>query len=185
MAERSGKPLLSREHWTRAALRAIEAQGVGGVAVDRLAKELGATRGSFYWHFRDRDDLIEAALELWEREYTTDLLPVIDAVDDPLERLRVIVTTVYETPVDQIEVTLAAEADQPPVAEVFARVTRRRLDLLRRTLTELGVHETEADSRAWVAYAFYLGHHQLRRNPDLATRRPTDLQYLVDLLIGR
>lgn len=185
VATRSGRPLLSREDWTRAALRSIERDGVAGVAVDRLAKELKATRGSFYWHFRDRDDLVAAALELWERQNTIDLLPEVEAVEDPVERLRFIVASVYENPVDEIEVTLAAEADQPPVAAVFARVTATRLELIRRALAEAGVPEGEAERRAWLAYALYLGHHQLGRNPELAGRRPTGLQYVVDLLVGR
>ncbi len=53
------------------------------MAVDRLTKVVGATRGSFYWHFKDRDELVEAALALWEREYTTELIPLAEAVPDP------------------------------------------------------------------------------------------------------
>jgi AcrR family transcriptional regulator len=185
MATRGGKPLLSREDWTRAALQALERGGVAGVAVDRLAKELGATRGSFYWHFEDRDDLVVAALEMWERESTTDLLPAARAVADPLERLRLVVSTVYESPVDRIEISLAAEAHEPPVASVLARVTRTRLDFRRDILVELGLEEDEAERRAWLAYGFYLGHHQLRRSRRLDRRRPKSLQYVVDLLVGQ
>ncbi|MEV1131204.1 TetR/AcrR family transcriptional regulator [Agromyces sp. NPDC049794] len=182
MATRSGKPLLSRDDWARAALRAIERGGVKGVAVDRLAKEFETTRGSFYWHFHDRDDLIAAALELWERENTTDRLGVVLSIDDPLQRLKAVVAEVYERPVDEIEVTLVSEAHEPPVAAVFARVTQARLDVLRSTLVEVGLPEAEAERRAWLAYALYLGHHQLLRNPDLAARGPASMQFVIRLL---
>jgi AcrR family transcriptional regulator len=66
------------------------------VAVDRLTKVVGATRGSFYWHFKDRGELVEAALALWERQYTTDLIPLAEAVADPRERLQLLFARVYE-----------------------------------------------------------------------------------------
>jgi AcrR family transcriptional regulator len=182
VATRGGKPLLRREDWTRAALEALAIGGVRAVAIERLAKKLGATRGSFYWHFRDRDDLIEAALEQWERQNTTELIPVAEAIDDPAERLRYLFREVYERPADQIEIALASAADDPLVAAAFDRVTRARLEFLRRIFTQLGLPGKEAGDRAWLAYAFYIGHHQLGRNPDAGKRRPKRLDGLVDLL---
>ena len=172
---------LTREDWIRAALGALAEGGVAAVAVDRLAKEVGATRGSFYWHFEDRRALIGAALALWEREYTTELIPEADAVDDPAERLRLIFHRVYEPPADPIEIALAGAADDPLVAPVFLRVTEARIALLRRTLVDLGLAEQDADERAWLAYAFYIGHHQLGRTPGIEALRPHGLDRLVAL----
>ena len=173
---------LTREDWIRAALGALAEGGVAAVAVDRLAKDVGATRGSFYWHFTDRRELIEAALGLWERKYTTELIPEADAVGDPAERLHLIFHRVYERPADPIEIALAAAADDPLVAPVFLRVTEARVALLRRTLLDLGLPEAEADDRAWLAYAFYIGHHQLARTPGIDALRPGRLDRLVALL---
>jgi AcrR family transcriptional regulator len=182
MSKRAGKTLLTRQEWTRAALDALAEDGVAGVSVDRLARTLGITRGSFYWHFRDRRELIDAALEQWEREYTTELLPEADAVHDPVERLRLVFREVYERPVEQIENALASAADDPLVAPAVARVIRTRLDFLRRIFTDLGLADEEASDRAWLAYALYTGHHQLGRNPELSSDRPARLDRIVDLL---
>ena len=54
---------LSAEDWAQAALDLIAEQGVGAVAVEPLARRLGVTKGSFYWHFPSRDALLQAALE--------------------------------------------------------------------------------------------------------------------------
>lgn len=59
---------LTAEDWVRAAKRTIEERGVGAVAVEPLAKKLGVTKGSFYWHFENRDALLKATLERWEEE---------------------------------------------------------------------------------------------------------------------
>jgi AcrR family transcriptional regulator len=182
MATRSGKRLLTREDWTRVAFDAL-AGGVDAISVDRLAKRLGATRGSFYWHFKDREDLVRAALDLWEREHTTELIPEAEAVEDPAERLRWVFREVYEQPVDAAEVALVSVADDPLVAPVFARVTRARLEFLRAIFTELGLEGAEAEARAWLAYGFYIGHHQLARNA--GTGRPDELDRIVALLTAR
>jgi AcrR family transcriptional regulator len=185
MATRAGKTLLTREDWARAALDAIAAGGPGSVAVDRLANTLGASRGSFYWHFKDRAELIDAALERWERENTIDLLPDLEAVRDPVERLRVLLKAVYEQPVDAIELTLASAGDDPVAGPAFARVTRLRMDAVRRIFTDLGLPSEEAADRAWLAYALYIGHHQLGRNPSVAELRPETLDRVVELLTRR
>lgn len=159
--------------------------GTGGtqaVAVDRLAKTLGASRGSFYWHFTDRQDLIDAALVMWEQENTTDLVPGVRAAGEPVEQLRFLLREVYEKPVDDIEITLASAGDDPLVAAAFARVTNLRLDLLRDIFVGMGLDDEESEARAWLAYGFYLGHHELGRNDAAARRRPPDLDRIVALL---
>ncbi len=145
------------------------------MAVDRLTKVVGATRGSFYWHFKDRDELVAAALALWEREYTTDLIPLAEAVPDPRERLRVLFERVYEPRAEPIEIALAKAADDPLVAPVFARVGEARMALLRSIFLELGLSPEEAEARTWLAWAFYVGHHQ-------APGRPERLDRIVALL---
>jgi AcrR family transcriptional regulator len=182
MATRGGKLLLTRDDWTRAALDAVGEGGVEAVAVDRLAKTLGASRGSFYWHFRDRADLIDATLERWARENTADLVPELDAIPDPVKRLRMLLRRVYEQPVDAVELRLSAASDDPVVAPVFARVTRQRIEFLRRIFTDLGLPPSQVAARAWLAYAFYIGHHQLGKNPAVAEERPTRLDRVVELL---
>ena len=182
IASPADKRRLNREDWIRAALEALAEGGVKAVAVDRLTKVVGASRGSFYWHFKDRRELVEAALELWERKYTTELIPEAEATADPLERLRVVFQTVYEQPADPIEVALATAGDDPIVAPFFLRVTEARIALLRRIFIELGLDEGEADDRAWLAYAFYIGHHQLGRAPGTKALQPERLDRLVELL---
>jgi AcrR family transcriptional regulator len=175
------KRRLTREDWTGAALGALVEGGVAAVSIDRLAKTLGATRGSFYWHFKDRNELIQVALERWEHEHTTELIPRADAIADPTERLRFLFREAYEPPTDPIESALAW-SDDPLVAPAAARVTRARLVFLRRIFLDLGLPEDEAADRAWLAYAFYVGHHQLGRNAGLQRRRPSSLDGVVELL---
>ena len=62
------KNRLSAGDWQQAALDALSEAGLQGIAIEMLARRLGVTKGSFYWHFESRDALIQAALELWESQ---------------------------------------------------------------------------------------------------------------------
>jgi AcrR family transcriptional regulator len=156
---------LSAADWTKAALEALAAGGVGAVAVEPLAARLGATKGSFYWHFSGRDALLEAALALWERTDTEDVITLVDAEPDPRERLRTLLAGAIRGArrgtAGAVELALQPSATHPLVAPVLARVTRRRLGYLATTFTELGFTPDHARQRALLAYTAYLGHAQL------------------------
>src|SRR5690349_9457645 len=79
---------LTAQDWADAALTAIGEGGLAAVAVEPLAARLGATKGSFYWHFANRDALIEAALERWEEVGTEAVITEAEAEPDPTGRLR-------------------------------------------------------------------------------------------------
>src|SRR6185437_12896713 len=74
---------LSAEDWEVAALDLIAEQGVGALAVEALARQLGVTKGSFYWHFRTREALLNAALERWEQYGEREIIDEIAQITDP------------------------------------------------------------------------------------------------------
>ena len=82
------KSRLSAEDWALAALDVIAEQGLAAVAVEPLARRLGVTKGSFYWHFPSREALLVAALERWEKTEQETVFGKLEAVSDPRARLR-------------------------------------------------------------------------------------------------
>ena len=138
MAVRAGKRLLTQEDWISAGYDALAAGGVAAVSVDALARSLGVTRGSFYWHFAGRRELLDAVFARWERENTTEMIPEVVGIEDPVERLRLVFREVYDKPVDRVELVLAAEAEHPLVAPAVARVTRGPAELPARHLHRPG-----------------------------------------------
>src|SRR3954451_17545424 len=114
---------LTAADWSEAALRALAHGGLTAVALEPLAKALGTTKGSFYWHFADRNALLEAALGLWEHRDTEGVIAALDASEDAATRLRDLLalafTSVRDTSADQagtVELALQASATQPLVA---------------------------------------------------------------------
>lgn len=165
MAER-----LSGQDWAREALVVIGEGGLGALAVEPLARRLGATKGSFYWHFANRAALVGAALELWERDYTEGIVQAVEAPGDdgsrpgPADRLRTLLTTVVGyARRGNLEMALLASADDPQVAPVLRRVTERRVGYVAALYEELGLDPADARRNATLAVSVFLGHLQYGR----------------------
>jgi AcrR family transcriptional regulator len=159
----SGQRRLSRDDWIDAALTAIADGGLAAVSVEPLAARLGATKGSFYWHFENRDALLEAAISRWEKETTTDVVAEITGAHDaPASQFRRLVAGVIErAEQDRVGPALLASAAHPAVAPALERVTAARLDLITMVFRRLGFAQAQARRRALLAYSSYLGHGQL------------------------
>ncbi|MFD7659104.1 TetR/AcrR family transcriptional regulator [Actinosynnema sp. NPDC059797] len=179
------KRRLSKRDWLTAALAALAEGGVGAVAVEPLAHRLGVTRGSFYWHFADRNALLREALEWWELQGTEAVIERVAGIAEPRQRLRELFrVAITEDPTNGLEPALVAHADDPAVAPVLHRVTRRRVGFLAEVYAELGFPAGQARHRAVSAYAAYVGWMQLRRAtpaalPELADD-PDALTHLVE-----
>ncbi len=161
------------------------------MAVEPLAKSLGTTKGSFYWHFTDRNALLEATLELWERRDTDRVLAGIDETQDVATRLHHLLRFAFLSVREDaaggagaIELALQAHASHPLVAPTLARVTARRVAALSRLYVELGLSRTRARDRALLAYTSFLGHAQMARaTPELLPEGRAFARH-VDQVIG-
>lgn len=158
--ERSGR--LRAEDWAQAALDLIAEQGVAAVAVEPLARRLGVTKGSFYWHFPSRDALLVAALERWEKVEQETVFGKLEAIADTSQRLRALFAVVaHEYKSHVIYSELLKALDHPAVQPVIGRVSQRRLDYLTASFRQAGLSRTDAQHRARLTYAAYVGFLQL------------------------
>lgn len=153
---------LSTADWAQAALDLVAEQGVAAVAVEPLARRLGVTKGSFYWHFPSRDALLSAALERWERVEQDEVFGQLEAIADPADRLRALFQLVaHEAKSHIIYSELLKALDHPAVAPVIGRVSQRRFEYLAASFRQAGLSRTDAQHRARLAYAAYVGFLQL------------------------
>lgn len=181
MAEHA-KRRLSRQDWIEAAIVLGAEVGFDRIAVDALAPRLGATRGSFYWHFADRAALIDAVLEVWEQQATAAVISALDgrSAEEALEQVVAAAFGASDAE-DEAEWRLIGAGDDPQIGPVVARVHRRRIEFLHELLLRRGVAVAAASERARAAYAAYLGSLALRQfepeGPDITST-------LVWLLVG-
>nr|WP_198663752.1 TetR/AcrR family transcriptional regulator [Jiangella endophytica] len=187
MPDQKARRRLTPDDWADAALTAIAAGGLAAVAVEPLATRLHTTKGSFYWHFANRDALLDAALARWEERTTTDVVGEITAMDErgPADRLRRLITRVVGIAErDPVGPALLASAGHPQVAAALDRVTRTRIDLIVALFEGLGFTADDARRRALLAYSAYLGHAELAHStPDVLPAAADERRaYLDDVL---
>ena len=158
----ASKSRLSARDWTDAALEAMAEQGTAGVNVEQLARQLGATKGSFYHHFENRQQLLDAALARWEEVVAADFVTA-SSIPDPRERLLVSSLAGAGTRLDAfVDLALAASIDQQSVAVTVKRVNESRISYISGLLRELGVPPDACRERATSGLAMYLGLCQLQ-----------------------
>jgi AcrR family transcriptional regulator len=181
----SARTPLTAGAWAAAALQAMASKGLAGVAVEPLAARLGATKGSFYWHFPNREALVAAALELWEREQTEAVIARVEAEAGVADRIRLLFSIVLGAARhDLVEISLLASSEDPLVHPVLRRVTERRVAYVADLFVALGFPRAEARRRSLLAYSAYLGHAQLAHTvPEvLALGAAKQRRYLDDVV---
>jgi AcrR family transcriptional regulator len=172
--------------WAQAALEAIADGGLAAVAIESLAPKLGASKGSFYWHYQDRAALLEAAVHLWEATRTEAIIAELEDVADPLERLRKLFGIAFSNPqAGRIEAALTAQPVHPRLQPVLNRVTERRIDFMTSTFQELGFAQADARSRAVTTYALYVGYFALSQtDPSVIPPAGPELDRFVEDLLA-
>lgn len=171
-----------------AALAMIGERGVGGLAIDPLARELGVTKGSFYWHFENLEALLEAALARWERVFTDLKYGALEKISDPSARMRALLGDVLaEDPAIRVLIALLEAHDDPAVRSVVRRATEKRLRFMERSLAGPGVSSSGARDHALLLYSVYVGFVLLRdlSLPGLSRRaqRAATAQRLFDRIM--
>lgn len=155
---------LTRTDWTVAALDALARDGLRAVAVEPLAERLGATKGSFYWHFRDRNALLEAAVTHWERTATDELISRLESLGDPEERRDAAIGWATDSEPDmQIFIVLLWNADHPLIGPAVHRILAKRMAFSLRLREQLGEDAEQARTSMMYAYSLLLGLQLLRR----------------------
>src|ERR1700738_1087707 len=161
-AKRLDEPTLTAADWAEAALHLIAESGLRALTVEALAARLGVTKGSFYWHFKGRSELLTEALRRWEHRATTESITGLSAVTDPSQRLRFMIDTASQSPRSRsLYAALAEAAEDPIVKRVLNRVASLRIQYLETCYRELGFAPRQAKGKAVFAYAAYRGLLQL------------------------
>lgn len=127
----------------------LRTRGIGGVRVLPLAKQLRVSRGSFYWHFENLQDLRHSMLDWWDREMTDSVIEYANAADGGAqERLIAVGQDVLTADRNRYDLAVRSWAQgDKKVQKVVRRVIRKRLDYVTNIFREAGFSPAEARAR--------------------------------------
>ena len=164
-------PKLKRQDWIDAGLRVLAESGVEAVRVEPLAKSMKVTKGSFYWHFKDRQELLDSLLTEWVRLQTYSIIERVEAIDaDASTKLLRLIEIAMDDDGKEENAIRAWATKDSRVAAVVDRVDRKRLEYTRDLFVQIGFTLPEAIVRARMAYYSLVGEFTIGTRKNRAER---------------
>jgi AcrR family transcriptional regulator len=144
--------------WIDCALQVLTERGIDGVRVEVLAKQLGVTKGSFYWHFTDRSALLAEMLQTWRKRETLGIIERLESTHEPaMTRLSRLLRVQFDAKKAAAEIELSirlwARRDTQ-AAQAFQEVDELRLRYIAKLLDELGTDKDAIEARAVLIYCY-------------------------------
>lgn len=178
-SKKNGRSILGKDDWIAAALTMLVKEGIAAVEITRLANELSVSRGSFYWHFKDRGDLLAALIDEW-RQLNSDsvretLSNAANLEDGILGLFSVWVSMEpFNAKLDQAMRDWARLSDA--VKRAVEQEDESRIGAIQSFFEKQGYADTEAFIRARIIYFTQVSYYSLGVNEPMAQR----LSYLKE-----
>ena len=165
METKAAKPvraMLDRDAWIKAAVTILAEHGADGLRVEVLAKRLGVTKGSFYWHFKDRRDLLDAVLNLWKDGRIRDIRKQTQAETGGEAAALLHTIEVYSSARNRKGIAIEAAVRDwarrdSQTAAAVEEVDAERLACASRLFLARGLDAKEAQARSVMLYAYVFG----------------------------
>ncbi len=172
MSNKPKTPRLTRESWIKAAFDTLYKEGIDHIRIERLAKLLKVTKGSFYWHFKDRSELLEALIEYWNDEMTKTVLENARMFHgDPVQRIFSTLRDIISNEKTKYDPVVRAWANHDPVAKRHVeKVDKLRLSFLIGLFSDAGFDSEDAEIRARMLYYYVLGEAFVTKKESQAVR---------------
>ena len=165
-----------RGAWIDAGLQALGAGGPEAVRIEALAKNLGVTKGGFYWHFEDRGALLDEMLDTWERRSIDEVIAGVEAEGGDararLRRLFELASSRSQQQLLRIDLAIRDWARrEPTVARRLRRIDNRRMAYMRSLFGEFCPDEDDVEARCLLAFSLFVGSHFVVVDHGTRTRR--------------
>lgn len=185
----TGRTQLTPQDWINEAMSLLLDRSIDAVRVDVLAKRMSVTRGSFYWHFKDREDLLHQMLTSWRNQATEQVIARFErsgATPESLllELIRLPFHGQVAVDTASIELAIRAWARRDELARhIVDEVDAHRLSYIAQCLSALGCNFHDAANKAFLLYTYMIG-ESLLRNQGAPSQREQRRKFIENLLLA-
>lgn len=164
---------VSKADWLQQALDVLESEGIDGVRVERLARDVGVAKSGFYWHFRDRADLLKQMLRYWSDEFTESVLVSLKTRSgSPVDQLYSTMEMIEEQHLARYDLAIRAWAEHDAMANRTVRsVYRRRIEFVSELFRELGFRGQQLEMRVQMFVCYHSWQQTIFTDKTIANRR--------------
>ncbi|MBM4227112.1 MAG: TetR/AcrR family transcriptional regulator [Gammaproteobacteria bacterium] len=168
---RPARKTLDRDSWLKKALDVLFAQGISQIKIEVLARKLKLTKGSFYWHFKNRDDLLRSMVDWWRNNQLKFIESLDHSMPDPEARIRAVIAFTQHTEDSNHDIAMREFARfNKHAARAVSEVDELRVAYLAELFTAAGFDSIEASLRARTLYFYQVGEYTTSLAPEPETR---------------
>lgn len=173
----------SAEGWLEAAYQALLESGVDSVKIQPLAKKLNLSRTSFYWFFKDREELLDALIARWRDKNTGGIVKQSEAYAESLAEAMLNVfdcwlnKDLFDSKFEFAMRSWALQSEE--LLSEIQKADRQRMDALKRMFMRFGVAENSADVRARTTYLVQIGYISMQSEEDIPIRMVRIPEYIA------
>ncbi|MBM9499969.1 TetR/AcrR family transcriptional regulator [Leptospira sp. 201903071] len=149
--------MLVAEDWILAGLDLLYLKGEASLTIETLCKKLKLTKGSFYHHFKNREEFTQRMLNYWENHFTDEVIRKAEEQSSPQARLKVLRSLTLALPKNAERAIRAWAFRNSKVKKIQERVDSKRISFLKNAYWELSGDRRQADQKAKLAYAIFVG----------------------------
>jgi AcrR family transcriptional regulator len=149
---------LSAQDWVDQGLKTLARQGFAALKAEPLAKAMGVSRGSFYWHFADIGAFHAAVLKAWREVAAEAIIAQVGAAEDGENALAVLLRRVFSEKLALERAVRSWAAFDASAKAAVQAIDRRRLDYVEELIRARGVAPELAAARAQILYWAFLGY---------------------------
>ncbi|ESY29613.1 TetR/AcrR family transcriptional regulator [Mesorhizobium sp. C386A] len=172
----------TREDWLEAARTALIDDGVDHVKILTLAQKIGVSRSSFYWYFRDRDDLLDNLISFWRGSNTAD---IVEHAERPAKHIVEAVLNIFECWTDKLRFDPKLDfamrdwaRRDPALQSLVHREDEIRVDAIRALFERHGYGRDEGFIRARIVYFVQIGYYSLSLEETMDQRLQHTTEYI-------
>jgi AcrR family transcriptional regulator len=141
-------------------------QGLEGINVEQMARQLNCNKASFYWHFNSKEQFIYDMIQHWFENSIQSILKTIDTHAEPKQRFENFLRMSLQdkSRKDFMFFLRKLAVDKPQLQELLEDLTKKRLKFTAMLLQDLGYSTSDASIKAEILLNFYTGWYEFNKN---------------------
>jgi len=157
MTKEKARRGVSKAQWLEAAMGRLRDHSVADITVEGLAKELGIAKSGFYWHFKSREELLDALLDHWIHEVTEVITGNLEVDSlEPKARLIKSAEMIHELDLTRYEVGIRQFSLRDKRAfRAVKKANKLRMDFIRKAFSELGFTGDDLEMRTMLFACYH------------------------------
>jgi AcrR family transcriptional regulator len=182
-----GRPTgrVSKRDWLDKALELLASGGIDAVRIVDLARQLNVSKSGFYWHFKDRAELLEAMKQYWVDEFSGELIKDTLADEGPLrKRLVSLIGAIRKKQSGRLDLVFMSWAQTDPrVQDIVDHVRDTRIAFIKDLLSKCGVRDEELELRARL-FVIYFSWSDVMFESECGKLAGEDLNVVFNIIVG-